>query len=277
MCQLGCLDQDPSPDSAGIFIGQTTADGCVGGSDADQDALADFCETRLAQAFAPELRHWSADEMGREPKWAARWQDAEQTTVRVIYLTSSYRDAGRSAWVCSMPTPWWTESCDGHNGDSEAIALDLKYHDASGHWVLHAAHYRQHETWSDYPTASTGYRIQYPARLGGYPRVRVAQGKHANYISQSACNAGATFHADTCVDVNTSTRHEALGTSNIGSRNAHTSAQDCSASVDPAYLYCGSGRTECYWTPKTFRGWIPETVGGMESGVYPTILAVQGF
>ena len=96
--------------------------------------------------------------MGREPKWAARWQDAEQTTVRVIYLTSSYRDAGRSAWVCSMPTPWWTESCDGHNGDSEAIALDLKYHDASGHWVLHAAHYRQHETRTTFrnPRATQG-------------------------------------------------------------------------------------------------------------------------
>lgn len=278
MCQAGCVDVDPSPDSAGIFIGQTSADQCTEGNDVDVDGLADWCETRIAQAFAPELKHWSADEMGRESKWAARWLDAEQTTVRVIYLLSYYRDAGGSAWVCSLPAPWWTESCFGHNGDSEAVVLDLRYHVASSHWVLDAAYYSQHGAWHDYPPTSNGYpSIQYPSQLGGYPRVWVAQGKHANYISQSACNAGAAFHADTCVDVDVATRQTAGSVYNIGSRIGHTASQDCWASEDPSYIYYGSGRTECYWTPKTFRGWIPESVGGMESGVYSTILLDAGF
>lgn len=133
MCQLGCVDVDPSPDSSGIFIGASNPEQCAADTDSDQDGLTDFCEKNLAQAFAPELRFWSADEMGREPKWAARWLDPGQTTVRVIYLISYYRDAGGSAWVCSMPTPWWTESCFGHNGDSEVVALDVTYHAESSH------------------------------------------------------------------------------------------------------------------------------------------------
>lgn len=144
--------------------------------------------------------------------------------------------------------------------------------------MLSAAHYSQHGAWYDYPPTSEGYpSIQYPAVLGGYPRVWVAQGKHASYISQSACNAGAKFHADTCVDVDTSVRLSAAQIYNIGSRSSHTAGQDCWVSQDPSYLYYGSGRTECYWTPKVFRGWIPEYVGGMESGVYSTILSEQGF
>jgi hypothetical protein len=278
MCQVGCGDPDPHPDSVGIWIGATTPDLCVEGTDADADGLIDFCEKNLAQAFAPELKYWSADEMGREPKWAARWRDEEHTIVRVIYLFSYYRDAGSSAWVCSLPAPWWTESCFGHNGDSEVISLDMQYHAGSSHWVLNTAHYAQHDGWQIFPPTSAGYPpVEYPSVLGGYPRVWISQGKHASYTTQSYCNAGARFNADTCVDVNTSVRHTAGVAYNIGSRSVHTAAQDCWLSQDPTYLYYGSGRTECYWTPKTFRGWIPTSVGGMEAGVYSTILADQGF
>ena len=123
LCQAGCLDTDPNPDSAGVFIGATNTDLCTEGTDIDLDGLIDFCEKNLIQAFAPELNYSSADETGREPKWAAQWMD--DSTVRLMYLLSYYRDAGSSAFVCSLPPPFPVESCFGHNGDSEHLALDV--------------------------------------------------------------------------------------------------------------------------------------------------------
>jgi hypothetical protein len=276
MCQAGCIDIDPNPDSAGIFIGASSPEQCTVGTDTDLDSLIDFCEKNLIQAFAPELDYAFGDEVGMEAKWAAQWMN--DSTVRLIYLLSYYRDAGSSAFICSVPPPAPTQSCFGHNGDSEHLTLDVSYHATSSHWVLSHASYSQHDMHGIYRIGSAGFpSIQYPDKQGGYPKVWVSEGKHANYSSQSGCNAGGFLGVDTCVDVDWYVRVSVPATANIGSRLHHTSGQDCWISTNPSYQYYGSGRTECYWTSKQFRGWIPDSVGGMGATWYSTILDEHNF
>jgi hypothetical protein len=110
--------------------------------------------------------------------------------------------------------------------------------------------------------------------------VWVSQGKHANYPTQSStCNSGGFLGTDTCNGNNTAAIVNAPAIYNLGSLAVHTAAQDCVTSRDPSYIYYGSGRKECYWTPATgFRGWIPTTVGGAEADAsYRSILNAQGF
>jgi hypothetical protein len=278
LCTTGCTDVDPYPDSAGVFLGSgTTPATCTDGTDADQDGLEDFCETNLSQAFAPELRYWDADEVGREPHLAVRPLDAGADSARIAYLISYYRDSGSSTWWCSLP--FAPSSCNGHNGDSEVIYLDVYYRPLTQHWVLSRAQYSQHDGIATFTRGSSSYptALQYPSHPGAYPRSWVAEGKHGNYESQVACNSGGTLGTDTCVDVNTSARIVAGASLNIGSSAHHTSAQDCMPSSDPTYIYYGSGRLECYWTNTAFRGWVPTWIGGAASDAYAPKLSSQGF
>lgn len=246
-------------------------------NDIDYDGFSDDCEEWLAVAFSPQLYYYSYDLVGREPHWVARPVGAR---VRLGYLLSYYRDEGSSAWVCGPGTILpGTSSCNGHNGDSEFIILDVSYNSTTMHWVLNTAFLSQHGSAVSYDRGTNAYPTQfyYPQRLGGYPRVWVSEGKHANYSSRSECNAGGFLNVDTCVDNNTSAQVESAYFLNIGSRIGHTNAQDCMTSSNPNYIYYGSGRVECYWTEKRFRGWIPTTVGGADSDPYSPILASMGY
>ena len=238
----------------------------------------DRCENDLAAAFAPELRYYSGDEVGREPHWAAR--KAPSTHIYIIYLLSYYRDAGNNSFGCHLPPPTHDPSCDGHNGDSENIQLEVYYNEFTQHWLLHSATYSAHNSFNMYTriTAAYPFMLEYPAKLGGIPEeLKLPQGKHANYRDKSTCNAGGTGGSDNCTSVNTSARVAASANLNIGSRGVHTAAQDCMASSNPSYQYYGSGRQECYWTNRRFRGWIPTTVGGDDSDPYNPILDLAGF
>lgn len=278
LCQVGCVETDPFPTAPGVFLGSgVTPDVCVAGgqSDADQDGLGDFCEKNLAFAFAPELYYWSFDNVRREPYWVAR-PLVESEQVLIGYLLSYYRDEGSSAWACG-PGQIVAPSCNGHNGDSEAIFLTVYYNWSTQHWVLDHANYSQH---GDYPTYAKGPKgypqmLYYPDHAGSYPRAYVSQGKHANYASQRECNNGGTLDTDTCTEVNTAARVEFSTFWNLGSRTSPR--LDCVASRNPDYEYYGSGREECYWTYRNFRGWIPETVGGAEASAYSGFLQAFGF
>jgi hypothetical protein len=278
LCQTGCLDVDPNPSAPGIFIGGDSPATCFGVNDGDNDDLAERCESDLARAFAPQLYYYKFDEMGREPYWVAMKVGGAQR-VRIGYLLSYYRDAGSQAFACSIPGA--PDSCAGHNGDSEAIFLEVYYNSTTMHWVLYNAKLSAHGAYPVYGTPSFGeYPIlTYPGQLGGYPRVWVSQGKHANYANLADCNAGGTLHIDTCNGNNTGARVDASAIYNLGSLTAHTAAQDCVTSRNPSYIYYGSGRKECYWTAVTgFRGWIPTTVGGAEADAsYRSILNAQDF
>jgi hypothetical protein len=200
-------------------------------------------------------------------------------TVQIAYLISYYRDAGSLWGVCTLPWPLHDSSCDGHNGDSEAIYLDVYYRAATRHWVLNKAEYSAHN-WpgvilrgtAAYPTG-----LEYPTHPGAYPRAWVSEGKHANYATQGGCNGGGNFDIDRCYDNDTSARLPAGADLNIGSSINHTATQDCMPSQDPLYQYYGSGRLECYWTNVQFRGWIPSWIGGAASDPYAPKLSAHGF
>lgn len=275
-CQLGCVDQDPNPSAPGYFLGnEITADYCTDTEsfgDADEDGLVDYCEKTLAAKVAPEM-YWAYtyDDVRREPYWAARPSTGK---VRIGYLFSYYRDLGSDAAGCVPP---FHPLCDSHNGDSEAVFLEVYYNGSTHHWVLGSAWYSQHGSYPNFDKGTSAYptALTYPTKAGGYPRTWVAENKHANYPSQSSCNSGGLFGTDTCVHNNTATRVDASGVWNIGS--ASDPFYDCVASRDPSYEYFGLGRTECFWTQKDFRGWVPDSIGGGQAGPYSVVLANQGF
>lgn len=283
-CQLGCVDIDPNPAAAGVFLGnEITATYCwddLSSGDVDADGLSDYCEKLVAQAFAPELYFSPGDAMGREPRWAARLKSGN--AIRVAYLPSYYRDAGSGSFGCTLPGH--PSSCNGHNGDSEILAMDVRYVSSTHHWVLDSLVLSHHGALETYPAIGWysdvevgSIKTEYPDHAQSYPRVYVSEGKHANFLTESECESGGFGGADTCDDGDSSVRLEAYGNKNIGSRSAHTSAQDCVSSENPSYPYYGLGRAECYWTVKDFRGWVPDSAGGTSADDYSTFLASLGF
>ena len=278
-CQLGCTEPDPNPAAPGVFLGSGVTQGvCTNGSqtDADADGLSDFCEKNLAARFAPEMNYYRYDDVRREPRWAARWAPtlAVGPRVRIAYLFSYYRDLGSHTAACSVPGPHY--ACLPHNGDSELVVLDVYYNATTEHWVLGEASYSQHTSFPMYVSGPKGYPpMEYPSKPGTYPRVYIAEGKHANYKSLSDCNNGGFAGADTCTQVNTAELITAPAGQNLGSRNARFI--DCVVSQNSAYEYYGSGKQECYWTVKRFRGWVPTTVGGGDAEDYSARLSRFGF
>lgn len=303
MCQLGCVDPDPEPDGAGIFLGEAiTAQYCLGsgGTDLDGDGLRDFCEKLLSQAFAPELRYSIDDDIRGEPYWAAR--KVNNNTVRIAYLFSYYQDFGAinpTACRAEVTSFIWVffgvpavfgldpdEVCNPHNGDSEYVVFDVYYEGESGHWVLGDAWYARHN-WVRHFYRTGGAapdELTYPANYGGYPVVWVARRKHASYESQSACDEGGPLIAgiitppeDACDGTYLSKRLPWSNYWNLGSTAHHLNGLDCVQSRDPTYEYSGQGRQECYWSVQSFRGWVPNSIGGGQAGKYGEILMPHGF
>lgn len=48
-------------------------------------------------------------------------------------------------------------------------------------------------------------------------------------------------------------------------------------SENPAYFFYGSGRLECYWSERPFRGWVPDGIGGGQATGYLDRLELMGF
>lgn len=243
-------------------------------TDADADSVADYCEKLVAQAFAPEL-NWSYtyDDVRREPYWVAGRLDG--LTIRVGYLFGYYYDLGSDHGSCNVPPLHYL--CFPHNGDSEAVFLDVRYNSSTQHWVLVKAWYLQHGTHIFIPEGYKGYAqgLSYPDGQGDHPRVFVAEDKHASYPQLSLCNGGGYFGTDTCEHSNRAERVVVSTAYNIGSRAAPF--LDCVSSRDPAYEFFGAGRTECFWTSKPFRGWVPDSIGGGDATGYSAILQERGF
>jgi hypothetical protein len=221
------------------------------------------------------LYYWGYDEVGREPYWAAAPSDSGR--VKVAYLLGYYRDAGSDAYICNLPPPLWHSSCEGHNGDSETIILEVYYSVDTSHWILWKAKYSQHTGYGVYSKGLSAYptKLHFPTHPGAHPRAYVAEGKHANYRSAAECNSGGAFGTDTCGQVNTAARVVVSSAWNVGSSSVPL--LDCVVSRDPGYIYYGSGRQECFWANQNFRGWIPTSIGGASSTPYRTRLNDGGF
>jgi len=280
-CGVG-VGTDPYPDSVGIFLCyQMTASYCFdpANTDQDQDGLADYCEKQLSLAFLPELRYSTYyDDIRGEPYWVARRDSTGH--VLIGYLFSYYRDLGSYQYSCTPPLKL-ADSWGCHNGDSESIWLLLGYDATTSHWVLQKAYYSAHDGWNVSSVDAThgDAAIEYPVPPGGgYPRVWIAEKKHANYFSQGSCNYGNMQFGlawDWCGDDNSSTRLAWNNSWNIGSES-HPWVNGV-VSRDPTYEYNGRGRVECYWTERSFRGWVPDDIGGGQASSYLSKLLHFGF
>jgi hypothetical protein len=248
---------DPSPGSPGVWLGHyVTGRYCYADynsfmRDDDLDWLDDQCEYELAKAFAPVLAIHPQDGCSQgEPYWAAKYFDDPGygwgEFVRIGYMPAYYVDCGSY----------------GHNGDSEAIMIDVHQNTATLHWELRHVYLSAHQgtftNSSDFIRDPSG--LEFPAHRLAYPRVWVARAKHANYRSRDACNSGA-YGFDSCDGNTTVGRLRIYKHRNVGSRFVDW-FPDGVASGNPAFSQ--NGRREYFYTPQNFRGW--QTTG---DGVSP--------
>ncbi|MEX2281938.1 MAG: hypothetical protein WEE89_05605 [Gemmatimonadota bacterium] len=234
---------DPSPGSAGIFLGSSMSySACTSTSinDVDNDGLDDFCEFQIALSFRPTISTNPYDEdITREPYWAAI--DAG-TEIRVAYLPSYHFDNGNEfSGICDFET-WGF--CAGHFGDSEFTIAHIGYNPSTQHWLLNRLYTSAHwgtignsSVWSD----ST--QVEYPQKTRWWPRVYVARDKHANYRSRSTCNAGG-LETDSCEENIDTDRLTVLEYRNVGS-GPPPAGIDSTTTQDNPILYSGF---EYYWT-----------------------------
>jgi hypothetical protein len=278
---------EPSPSSPGYYTAFSDAT-CVsatgtGISDADHDGMSDYCEDFLAQRFRPELVVSPYDcDLGMEPYWAAK-AFPNRGMVRIAYLFSYYRDCGPQQFKTSCligrigsnilslvgTLPPYTipilnlpvsgeDPCEGHQGDSEFVTVDLRYDATTQHWMVSQAFFSAHWGTKEDHSRRVGYGLlEYPDRPQGYFRVNDAEGKHANYPTRAVCeNDGG--RADTCQSNYPLIRIRHAGQYNIGSaRYNFISPKTCVRGGALVAAYPENYGTECYWDPQnTFQGWF---------------------
>jgi hypothetical protein len=253
---------DSFPDSAGIYISwRISPSDCAGDEmqDTDGDGLADLCEQSIAEAFQPTLHYSSADDIGGEPRYAARpigYNPYGIYVVRLMYMPSYYVDGG-TAYCNDEPLSTFFDTC-GHYGDSEAIVEDVYYDPVTQHWILGATYYSEHYSYDrkcanpDSPycgpitTLGSYPTLNYASVAGGAPVVYISYLKHAGYGDQSECSYGMSGY-----EVCNSDSYTILSTGdNVGSDSYRL--VDCVYSYNPVY----SSNQECYWSGSTFGGWV---------------------
>jgi hypothetical protein len=154
-----------------------------------------------------------------------------------------------------------------HDGDSEIIILEVAYDSYDNRWktsrAFLSAHYgvanppADKSRWWWYPE----FTYPNPSHFKWYPRVWVADDKHANYGSKSACNAGAWLFSDDCDDNTVNERVEVVRSRNIGERNHKL--------IDRTTSVQGFPGTEWFWSNNgDFRGWLGGTNEGSTAYYY---------
>ena len=301
----GGFATDPNPAAAGYWMGTTvTPSTCISASgaginDADYDGLSDYCENLLAWKFRPALTFSAYDcNTGMEPYWAAKVFPDQGNVVRVAYLFSYYWDCGSPetfSLLCTGqrllgnfgtlvgllpaysigPLPVSDEDlCASHQGDSEFLLVDLAYDGPSQHWFVQRAFFSAH--WSsdgDHSRWTATAGLEYPEKFGGYPRVWVAEGKHANYPTRYTCShdGGITDTCDSNPNGGTQIRHAQMY--NVGSgQQPLINAQTCVTGGLLVQYYPDQYGIECYWKPgDTFAGWNKYPLSN-DASPYYTIL-----
>jgi len=295
-CIVGCHDVDEYPDSMGVFIPGNIYqyDECTAETtDSDVDGLSDMCEYTLAHTFAPNLNVQEYDDVRNYAHWAARLEDGGQ--VIILYMLSYWEDGGdtggSSFWCGGLvfhPT-----GCLGHSGDSEYIVETIKYNSTTKHWYLDGVSASTHvgeRVWYPVNGELTTFEISpinsfvlsYEGNARTAPTIWVADGKHANYSTQTHCNDYGAIaltvqtNSDDCVNdrvlmpLNIGLQNER----NFGSSSYHL--LDRMAVDDTSHPDYASEATECYWTAKTLHGWWNSSsdVGQLN---YSDVLSAWGF
>jgi len=202
----------PPPPQLGISLGisqqycQVATPGTL--PDADGDGLNDTCEYMLAVAFAPLLVQGIEVEAG----WPA---SSTLPTIPGEYLFAVGKgNAGYAARIAYLPAYYKdrgavTYAGEGsHSGDSEFIMVDLAYNTQTGRWytarVFLSAHCGAYDPILQVIPVGPNCHWYGPDDFAyvdgvrwGAPVVWVADWKHANYTSSSACQSGIR-NIDTC-------------------------------------------------------------------------------
>jgi hypothetical protein len=267
-CVSGCIEKDSFPNAPGVYLTTAvTPTKCFNGSytDRDQDGVGDRCENDIAVAFVPTFRYQASDDVSRESYWAANRLGTTQT-IRVLYMLGYYYDFGVQEGYTSCKLSSLGEilaECDGHHGDSEHVLVTVYYEPDTKHWVIDRLQLSHH---GGYITGNRGTNeypmgIQYALKkLGRNAIIWVADGKHANYPSQAACDAGngggflvdLVFSYDTCEGNNSFFTFTAPASRNVGSGRVRLI--DCVLSQNPFYQDPPHPQ-ECFWSNALFTGW----------------------
>jgi hypothetical protein len=294
---------DPSPTSPGYWTGSTiTWSTCVsptgtGISDGDHDGLSDYCEDFLAQRFRPLLVVSPNDcDIGSEPYWAAK-AFPNRKVVRVAYLLAYYRDCGPQSFprACGPVVQAATTlislvaetfkitfhaPCEGHQGDSEFVTVDLAYNATTQHWYVTSAFFSAHfmEGLGDHSRRAGYGELEYPDRPQGYFKVYVAEGKHANYPKRAVCNDDGGL-ADTCASNAPTIRVRHATQYNLGSdRYNFINPGSCVRGGALVASYPENYSIECFWNNQAphnkFRGWSKYVLAD-DSNSYRFVLMMQ--
>lgn len=141
-------------------------------TDQDRDGYKDDCEARLAEAFRPLLVLHRGEELGgRETYWSVQ---QAYGVITIIYLLGYYSDGGSFS----------------HDGDSEFIILRLTADKGTWKWKVNRMITSAH--WNaavDNTKSSNWDGIQWESTPGGRPVVYVSKDHHANYETESRCDA----------------------------------------------------------------------------------------
>jgi hypothetical protein len=240
--------------------------------DADQDGVSDACEYELAQAFHPQMQFMQGDcDTGREPYWAVNYEispiDGSQV-VDIFYAIGYHEDCGTAGFTF-------------HYGDSEFIVEEVgtvgypTYN--GGHWYLRYVTYSAHYGTPEESSGTySGGDVEYAnAAPGSNPVSWVSEGKHGNYRSQAACDAGGFFGSDNCDHPGERVGLDIFSNANLGSH------------VQPIVDVVGSREggfftgIEHMWSTTNvnglgFLGWYPRSFGNGETP-YGALLRNYGF
>lgn len=259
LCQLGCWDVDSFPDSVGVFLNYSSLpELCFDAyeqDDLDYDGISEFCEVRLAEAFAPRMIYTENDDISGEPRYAVRKGDTGDEVV-IMYMPSMYYDTGWSRWLCGtlpLPSAW----CGPHFGDSETAVIIVDYNPSTYHWFLKSALFSQHDSYVFYDALDLDYAFESLGR----PDIWVSYSKHALYNSFAECQSGGTFGSDSCYTPTANFILRAYPVDNVGSSS--NNFIDCTYSYNP--VFNPGGDQECYWTYTGPTG----TFGGWQGGATP--------
>ncbi len=191
------------------------------GDDGDNDGIPDGTEMQLARRFFPNLNmHFGTYEGTINADRSVYYGDATYAPGTSGHLAFAARVWGGGAWP---ECPNGANKCieirytiaynwdlgddlfgDDHRGDSEFYAVLLQRAPGTS-WDTAkddpSVWYRIMDFMSAHKcTPVDSSRFRWSAPQGGAAPVWAAEGKHANYPSQSACNGGGFLGADDCGD-----------------------------------------------------------------------------
>ncbi len=240
------------------------------GTDQDNDRKKDECEYRMAEAFRPLLVFHRGEALsGRESYWSVQSAFGWMT---IIYLLGYYRDGGSFS----------------HDGDSEFVVLRLEFDTNTQNWKVRSMITSAH--WNamvDNTKTSFWYDIQWESTPGGRPLVYASKDHHANYETESRCDARVGDECDPrSVGLLSNVliyRDRNLGNSahpfRLDSRVSNLPA-DCTMSKDNPLGHPG---VECFFTTNTwspeegprddFSGWANKNT---DTTHYSTVLSAYG-